>query len=115
MEYTLPNGEVLNRILRSNTVCIVAAPNVYVPNVFAPRGVNNKFRPFLSFNVVTEYNMDIFDRWGAHIFNSKDISNGWNGKRNDELMPQGVYLYSIEIKPEGGEAIFITGDVMLLR
>lgn len=115
VEYTLADGQVLNRVLRSNTVCIVPAPQVYVPNVFAPNSVNNKFRPFLSFNAPSESSMDVFDRWGAHVFSTKDISAGWNGKRNNELMPQGVYLYIIEIQPEGGDAIKLTGDVMLLH
>lgn len=115
VEYTLSNGEMVSRSLRSNTVCLIPAPEVYVPNVFAPNGANSKFRPFLSFNAATTYTMDIFDRWGAHIFTSKDITTGWNGKRNGEMMPQGVYLYNIEITPEGGDLIQLTGDVMLLH
>jgi len=115
VEYTLSNGEVLNRSLRSNTVCLIPTPQVYVPNVFAPNSINDKFRPFLSFNAPAEYNMDIFDRWGAHVATNKDINTGWNGKRNGELMPQGVYLYIITIKPDGGETILLTGDVMLLH
>lgn len=115
VEFTLITGETVNRILRSNTICLIPEPKVYVPNIFAPNSTNNNFRPFLSFNVDTNYNMDIFDRWGAYLFNSKNINNGWNGKKNGELVPQGVYLYIIEIQPEGGEVIKLSGDVMLVH
>ena len=115
VEFTLTDGTVFNRILHSNTVCLIPDPKVYVPNVFAPNGSNSQFRPFLSFNVNTNYTMNIYDRWGGHVFNSKDINNGWKGRRNGEIMPQGVYLYIIEIQPEGGEVIQLSGDVMLLH
>ena len=113
--FTLADGTVFNRILHSNTVCLIPEPKVYVPNVFAPNSTNSQFRPFLSFNVNTNYSMNIYDRWGGHVFNSNDINNGWKGKRNGEIMPEGVYLYIIEIQPDGGAVIQLSGDVMLLH
>lgn len=113
--FTLPDGPELSRVLRSNTVCLVPAPNVYVPNVFAPEGVNNIFRPQLSFGTLDDYEMNIYDRWGGYVFQSKNISDGWDGTREGRPMPQGVYLYQIRMTPNGNAPIELTGDVMLLR
>ena len=39
----------------------------------------------------------IRDRWGELIFETNDISKFWDGKYNGVLVPQGDYLYSIEL------------------
>ena len=115
MEFERSNGEVLIRELRSNTVCLVPSPKVFVPNVFAPNGVNNIFRPQLSFGDLAEYELNIYDRWGGQVFQSASIDKGWDGRRNGEVMPQGVYLYFISLRLAGGETVELQGDVMLLR
>jgi len=113
--YLLSTGEELSRVVTSNTVCLIPSPKVYVPNVFAPQGVNAIFRPQLSFGTLAEYEMLIYDRWGGQVFQSTSIDKGWEGKRQGELMPQGIYLYFIRMTPNGGTPIELSGDVMLLR
>ena len=113
--YLLSTGEELSREVSSNTVCLIPAPKVYVPNVFAPQGVNTIFRPQLSFGTLAEYEMLIYDRWGGQVFQSNIIDKGWDGRRQGELMPQGIYLYFLRMTPNGGTPIELSGDVMLLR
>lgn len=113
--YLLSTGEEVSRTVTSNTVCLIPAPKVYVPNVFAPQGVNAIFRPQLSFGTLAEYEMLIYDRWGGQVFQSNSIDKGWEGRRQGELMPQGIYLYFIRMTPNGGTPIELSGDVMLLR
>ncbi len=113
--YLLSTGEELSRELTSNIVCLIPAPKVYVPNIFAPEGVNATFRPQLSFGTLAEYEMQVFDRWGGQVFQSSSIDKGWDGKRQGALMPQGIYLYFIRLTPNGGTPIELSGDVMLLR
>lgn len=113
--YTLPNGLEITQVLQSNTVCLEQMLQVYVPNVFAPEGVNTAFRPQLPFGTPQNYLMQIYDRWGGLVFESRNLSDGWNGRKNGEAMPQGVYLYRIELTQSNGETIKLTGDVMLMR
>jgi gliding motility-associated-like protein len=113
--YTLPDGTALGRSITSNTVCLTPAPKVYVPNVFAPGGVNRIFRPLLSFGVPTTYQLLVFDRWGGQVFESADLNLGWDGTRNNEPMPAGIYPYVIRLTPQGGTTVELTGGVMLLR
>ncbi len=114
-DFLLSNGEVVSRTMRSNTVCLQPTPKIYVPNVFAPDGVNYIFRPELSLIVPSAYEMAVFDRWGGQVFQSNAIGTGWDGKRNGEPLPQGIYIYFIRLTTSSGETVDIQGDVMLLR
>ena len=61
------------------------------------------------------YKLYVFDRWGGQVFQSNDIDTGWDGKRNGEPLPQGIYIYFIRLTTSTGETVDIQGDVMLLR
>ncbi len=100
---------------RSNTVCLEQIPNLFIPNVFAPEGINRTFHPFLQFGDPAEYQMLIFDRWGGQVFVSNTLSLGWDGKKDGKPMPQGVYVYYIRLKQNSGVVIERKGSVMLLR
>ena len=70
-------------------------PIIYVPNAFIPlsKSENNTFAAKGSY--ITQFSMDIFDRWGGFIFHSDDLNTGWNGKYNNNNCPLGVYIYVI--------------------
>jgi gliding motility-associated-like protein len=58
----------------------------YIPNSFSPddNGVNDIFIPS-GVNVDEDrYIMQIYDRWGSLIFESKDITKGWDGSINGQ-------------------------------
>lgn len=114
-ELRLPDGTTKTVRSRSNTACVEQLPKLYIPNVFAPEGINRTFEPILQFGTTMEYQMVIYDRWGGQVFASNDVSVGWNGEKNGRPMPQGTYVYFIRLKQTSGTAIERTGSVMLLR
>lgn len=73
---------------------------MYVPNVFSPNGDSNNdtFRAFTSDEVseVLEYRLQVFDRWGGRVFESKDLSKGWDGIMNGSVGNSGVFAWSIQ-------------------
>ena len=95
----------------------------YVPNSFTPDGdiFNQTFQPvFTSGFDPFNYNLRIFNRWGAVIFESGDAAIGWDGSYtlNGNVLPcqSGVYTWKIEFKsPENDEKQVIHGHVSLLR
>ncbi len=94
----LPEGINPPVVSRSNTVCLEQHPIVLVPNAFAPNGFNQVFRPAIQYpNTITSFRMQIFDRYGQQVFESADWSEGWDGKFKDRAMPQGVYVYRIQM------------------
>ena len=59
--------------------------------------------------------MVIFDRWGGFIFSTENPSDGWEGKRNGNDVPQGTYSYIIRVKQAGGKLTESKGILMLIR
>jgi gliding motility-associated-like protein len=65
---------------------------------------------------VLEFQMQIFDRWGNLIFESKDKNQGWDGyDKNGRLLPAGVYVYKITMRLSDEQRTTQIGDVTLIR
>jgi gliding motility-associated-like protein len=112
---SLPNGNLTSAKSRSNTICINQAPGIAVPNAFAPYGRNQEFKPIVSFANGLDYKMVVYDRFGLKIFETTDVSEGWNGQYNNKDLPQDTYPYFIKIKQSNGLQTEKKGSVMLLR
>ncbi len=112
---TYPDGSTERLQSRSNIACAEQVAEMYVPNAFAPEGVNSVFRPILPFGAPNDYQLVIYDRWGGGVFESTDINRGWDGTRQGQDMPQGVYLYRISWQTSTGQDRERVGTVNLIR
>ncbi len=74
---------------------------------------NNIFLPYA--DGVTDYHLMIFNRWGELIFESVDITIGWNGYYRGKLCQQDTYVWKIEAKFNDGRDYIDKGSVTLLR
>ncbi len=102
--------------LRIMQVEIVPVFTIYIPNAFTPDGNGNNDYFAAKGIEITEFNMMIFDRWGELIFQSDDITKGWDGKANhgDKIAEQGVYVYKIGLRDFSQKYHDYTGHVTLL-
>jgi gliding motility-associated-like protein len=79
--------------------------NIFIPNAFSPDGdgINDNFN--ISYNnnpfPISHCVLHIFNRWGEEIFQSDDITQGWDGKKNGKDCPGGVYVYKIVFSADG--------------
>ena len=64
---------------------------------------------------VINYKLQIFNRLGVLIFESRNINVPWNGYYKGQLCPQGVYVWYVEGKYANGEPFKKVGDVTLLH
>ncbi|MBL7816398.1 MAG: gliding motility-associated C-terminal domain-containing protein [Saprospiraceae bacterium] len=91
----------------------------YMPNVFTPNDDSNNdiFKGAGFTEGMKSFSFRIANRWGEVIFESKDPSLGWNGRKNNDGQPspQGVYLYEISYVNPRLEQINLHGFVTLLR
>lgn len=71
----------------------------FVANSFTPNddGTNDIFKIGQSCDL-TNYNIEIFDRWGQEVYHSTDVNAGWDGTFNGAPAPEGVYTYHITYK-----------------
>ena len=96
-------------------VTIKEKENLFVPNVFTPQGdgINDYFST-ISYGI-EKINMKIFNRWGGLIFETNNISQGWDGTYNGNACSIGVYFYIIEAVSFSKKEYNIHGTVTLLR
>jgi gliding motility-associated-like protein len=89
---------------------------LYIPNAFKPNGLLNPVFKAKGANI-TEYNLMIFDRWGNLIFESSDLSDGWDGRVNHglEIAPLGVYVYKVSYRDGANRKREQIGSVTLLQ
>ncbi len=94
---------------------------LYVPNAFTPGtdGLNDVFQIFLPPTGVdfSTFNLVIYDRWGELIYKTTDVSESWNGRKNNsgEILKQDIYVYKITFKDEKKKHYEKLGHVSLLR
>ena len=88
---------------------------IYIPNAFTPNGdgLNDLFAPVE--NGVTVTLIQVFDRWGALVFESYSAQNGWDGKFHGKLVQEGVYTWRIGFRFNNGAEDRLHGTVTLIR
>jgi PKD repeat protein len=106
----------------SDSEYFIEFPNAFIPNPQGPVGgaYSNKsdetalvFHPVYS--GVTDYQLRIFSKMGILIFESSDISIGWDGYFKGQLSNPGVYIWKVRGNFRNGEPFIRMGDVTLLK
>jgi PKD repeat protein len=99
-------------------------PNVFTWNGTGPTGgqwregvypeMDYVFRPF--YENIIEYQLQIFNRWGVLIFETRDLNIGWDGYFGDnKLAEQGVYVWKVKCRFADGDYYENVGDVTFLH
>lgn len=88
--------------------------SMFVPNAFTPNGdgKNDLFRPVCE--EITQFQMLIFAQDGKQLFDTKDITKGWDGRFRGKKMPEGVYIYRINFLDAIGKTHSMYGTFSLL-
>jgi gliding motility-associated-like protein len=92
---------------------------VMVPNGFTPNGDGNNdvFLPVAG--TVTQWELDIYNRWGERLFHSSDESQGWDGTYQGKSLDAGMYVYAVSYMVHndatGWSKKVDQGSVMLIR
>lgn len=87
---------------------------LFVPNAFTPLSdKNNLFKPAQA--AVSDYRMNIYNRQGVLVFDSEDITYGWDGRSKGEVCPSGTYVYVISFRDTEGKPHTQKGTLMLLK
>jgi gliding motility-associated-like protein len=104
----------------TDTTSRVTQPPIelFIPTAFTPNedGVNDMF--VIHGPNITEFHMQIFDRWGNMVFETDDIQKRWNGSHNggDHYPTTSMYNYRIKYKGEREEdALERTGTISVIR
>jgi gliding motility-associated-like protein len=82
-----------------------------VPNIFTPNGDGSN--EVFSFNrlSVSQFNAQIFNRWGRKVYEWTDPKTGWDGGDSEA----GVYYYIVQLTTLNGKEEELHGTITLLR
>ena len=91
---------------------------LYAPNTFTPDGDEHNQRWMVSMEGIDIYkfNMSVYNRWGQIVFESHDLTEGWDGTYNGKIAPEGTYIWKIQAKDFFNDSKYMyTGHVNLIR
>jgi len=92
---------------------------VVFPNVFTPNrdGINDTFGASGSLHLIGEYTLQVYNRWGAVVFESSTVDRTWDGTIGGTAAGPGAYYYIAVFRSRcnPGEVLKQSGNVMLLE
>jgi len=88
---------------------------VFIPNTFTPNndGINDFFG--VKITNLKNYRIQIFNRYGTQLYESKDIEKKWDGFYNGQPVPVGTYYYVITAVSLNEDPLKEAGYVTVLR
>ncbi|MEI6765740.1 MAG: PKD domain-containing protein [Bacteroidota bacterium] len=100
-----------------HTIVVYPELIIFVPNAFTPNGnrLNDVFTPFISGIEPDSYIMRIYDRWGKQIYETSDLSKGWDGNHLGKYCQEDVYVWLIYFTAADGKRYKEIGHVTLLK
>lgn len=90
----------------------------YAPNAFTPDG--DQHNPTWKIAVdgidFSEFELAIYNRWGEKVWESKDVTNEWDGRYKGELASDGAYNWVATVKELYSDKKHqFTGSISLLK
>lgn len=116
---------MLKRIDASDKTCLSPFTEAYitllypifVPNAFSPNndGLNDVFK-IEGASLLSSGKLSVYNQWGALLFQTNDMSKGWDGKVNGIPQPSGAYIYVLDaVLSNTAKAYRKKGIVALMR
>lgn len=106
-----------NTYTQSATVTLCDC-NLYVPSTFTPNsdGKNDRFGVvnYCGFSI---YHLQIFNRWGELVFETRDPQKLWDGTYNNQPVQQGIYTIALRYGYKGAKTrnSDFYGNIHLIR
>lgn len=104
-----------NQNSRSNTVELIQAPILYVPNAYTENGdgLNDLFKTIPVF--VKDYYLQIYNRWGELMFETRNKKAGFNSTFKNNEIQSDVYFYIVNYTGWDNSEHTLKGNFTILR
>ncbi|UKN00532.1 CotH kinase family protein [Paracrocinitomix mangrovi] len=89
---------------------------VHVPNAFSPNadGNNDVYSIYVGWDV-TNFQFQLFDRWGNAVFKSSTYGDVWDGRYKSKLVNNGIYTYVLIYDSSETGHHEETGNITVIR
>lgn len=88
---------------------------VFIPNAFTPNGDFNNDILYVRSNILKNIYFVIYDRWGEKVFETYDMTKGWDGTFRGRKCDPAVYDYYIKADCFNDEELIKKGNITLIR
>ncbi len=89
--------------------------DVFVPDAFSPNGDFHNDVLYVRGDCIVQLDFNVFDRWGNKVFESFDISHGWDGSYHGLPMNVSTYVWYLKATLNDGTTVDKKGNVTLVR
>lgn len=88
---------------------------ISVPSIFSPNadGINDFIR--VHGNGISEFHLEIYDRWGEKITETSDLNFQWDGTFGGKILNASVFVYFLNAIFTDGTAFNEKGNITLVR
>jgi gliding motility-associated-like protein len=93
----------------------VSCGNVFVPDAFSPNNDGQNDVLYVRGYCISEADFVVYDRWGNKVFETTNISQGWDGKYKGEPENAGTYAYFLKASMSDGTSLTRKGNITLVR
>ncbi len=115
IEYVATITDSIGCEMKDTVLIEIVINPLFVPSGFSPNndGLNDQLK--VIGGGVTFFSFLIFDKWGNVVFETNDISIGWDGTFKGVELPSDVFVYVVEASFTNQQVVKLTGDVTLFR
>jgi gliding motility-associated-like protein len=99
---------------KSNVVCVDNCPLYTLSNAFTPNDdtQNDVFKPF-PYRFIAKIELQIFNRWGALVFETTDPNINWDGKNlRGEALAESTYYYTCKVYEQRVTGVELSAKVL---
>jgi gliding motility-associated-like protein len=89
--------------------------NLYIPNTFTPNEDDRNETFHAKGTGIKTFKLNIFNRWGEQVFESNDITKGWDGSFKGEPCKSDVYVWTLRATDINGKPKELNGHVTLYK
>jgi gliding motility-associated-like protein len=88
-----------------------------LPNAFTPNGdgLNDKMMIFKNVGVLEFHYLKIFNRYGQLVYQTTNITEGWDGKVGGQLQQMDSYFWTAEYVTKENKVVQVNGSFLLLN
>lgn len=86
-----------------------------VPTAFTPNNDGNNDLLFVKGGPFAVLTFKVYNSWGEMVFETRDQTLGWDGKKNGIDQPVGVYIWTLVVDMYNNRQVKKNGDITLIR
>ena len=109
------NGCISADSLTVTVIDEIPCGDVFVSNSFSPNSDGQNDTLYVRGNCITTLSFVVYDRWGNKVFETTEISKGWDGRYHEKDMQPDVFVFYLEATLKNGGVVRKKGNVNLVR